>query len=116
IYRLLPTDSFLYAVGGFDSIGGVAAKSVARWDGTTWEAFAPPIIETGSGTDYILYDAAFYNNELYVVGNINDTSSANFREIAKWDGQQWVDVGGGMSNDGILFSCEVYKGELYVGG
>src|SRR6185369_16906804 len=34
----------LYAGGGFQTAGGVAANNVARWDGTTWSS-------VGTGTD-----------------------------------------------------------------
>ena len=58
------------------------------------------------------------NNELYVGGWFTTADGNPAGHIAKWDGTNWFDLGGGMGYD---FSDDVrcivfYNGELYAGG
>lgn len=51
----------LYVGGGFATAGGVAAKNVARWNGTTWSAL-------GTGTSNAVYVARATSTGCYVGG------------------------------------------------
>jgi hypothetical protein len=66
-----------------------------------------------------VYALSFYNNELYA-GGLIDTFSGfnNGRGIVKWNGTDWVAVGGNISGtSGFKVMCMVvYNGELWVGG
>ncbi|NVO04374.1 MAG: T9SS type A sorting domain-containing protein [Bacteroidetes bacterium] len=112
-------DNELYVFGGpFDSVAGVAANSLAKYNGTSWSTVNNfPHITIGN-TDYI-YDIIKYNNELYVAGNFlsNSYPSDSIKNIIRWDGSQWKSVGGGM-HGGMdeISTMVIYNNELYVGG
>jgi hypothetical protein len=106
----------LYAGGVFDSIGGLAAHCLAKWDGNIWKTLNFPQLDA---TPYI-FSIKSYRGELYVGGNFynpvlypNDT----VQNIIRFDGINWKSVGGGM-HGGMdeVASMVVYKDELYVAG
>jgi len=104
----------LYVGGAFDSIGNIATKNLAKWNGITWSSFSNPI-----SNNYIIYTICEYKNELYVGGNfynyppLTDTMC----NIMRYDGSNWKSVGGGM-HGGMddINSMVVYNNELYVAG
>jgi hypothetical protein len=81
----------LMAVGDFDTINGVYAKNFALYDGVNWTPFdTASFYDSG---DFVL-TIAEYNGELYAGGNFDLPNGVE--EIAKFDGNQWVSVGGGL--------------------
>ena len=98
-----------------EGLGTTEINSVGVWDGTTWRSFY--------GVDSILEDenptintVISYQGDVYLGGNINNLP--DFKEIMRYDGQGWTDVGGGIPNGGLgdLGPMVIYKDELYVGG
>src|SRR3989339_40647 len=56
------TNGQLYAAGWFTNAGGVAAKYIAKWDGTSWT-------NLGSGMNSVVYAlASGANGQLYAGG------------------------------------------------
>ena len=112
----------LYVGGTFDSIGGVAARGVARWDGAAWSAL-------GSGIEGRVRALAFYDAgqgpRLYAGGRFQAAGGVAAANIAAWDGAGWSEVGGGttpwnpLNHVGVL-TLEVFDlfgaSKLYVGG
>ena len=112
---LLVKDDNLYVGGaGLDSIIGSLedCNGVVMWDGVNWHAL-PPIPEPDDLV--IVSDLIEYKGELYAGGNFGNWNDS-IQEIAKWDGTQWVSVGGGIHGDSWVDAMAVYKGYLYVGG
>jgi hypothetical protein len=116
------TGPALYAGGGFTGAGGVSARQVARWDGTSWSAL-------GSGLSSGLYDgdpfvyalAAFDDGSgpaLFAGGNFTTAGGSPASRIAKWDGEHWSPLGAGMSNtvSGLTVYDDGTGPALYVGG
>lgn len=81
---------------------------VAKYDGVTWHVLKGGLY--GNGGDALLV----YNNELYVSGEFWLADSMPVSNIAKWDGTQWSDVGGGINQR--VYCMEEYNGSLYAGG
>jgi len=105
-------DSMLLAVGFFDTIGGIAAHRMALYDGVQWMPFYDdPIDLLGI---WHVYDAIEYQDQLYITGNFSQVDS--LKEIMRWDGNNWLSVGGGIKGDAWVNDTEVFQGELYVGG
>ncbi|MES2131465.1 MAG: T9SS type A sorting domain-containing protein [Bacteroidota bacterium] len=100
----------LVASGSFTAIGGVVAKNIAAWDGTTWTPLGTGL-STGAGS------MAVYNNELYVAGKIATAGGVSVNNIAKWNGTTWSAVGGGTgtSPNGIMDMKASATGLIVVG-
>lgn len=112
--RALTSDANLgvIAVGLFDSIGGIKAPMVGRWDGSQWHSY-PPLL----GVSY--YNAravAVYQGEIYVGGHLR-TAVDTLENLARLVGQQWRSVGGGIPgvNAGVA-SLTVWNGKLIAAG
>jgi len=101
----------LYTCGWFDSIGGVAASNIAKWDGINWSA-----IDTTKWLGGAISCSIIYNGELYIGGNFVNYNGTIDR-VARWDGIQWQPVGNGIRGGMGGVNCfEIYNNELYVGG
>lgn len=108
----------LYACGMFTKFGNTVCNYVAKFDGVSWQpvgdfqTFIPPFYIPGQ-----VNAIAIYNNEVYVGGAFNDATGM-VRNIAKFDGTNWVNVGTGIRQGGInsIFALEEFNGGLYVGG
>lgn len=99
----------LWCSGTFDSIGGQPIDKPARWNGSVWEGFATPFYGD-------IRAGAYYQDDYYFGGN---TSSSWIPEdIVRWDGQDWVSVGGGIPDYvyGQVNTMVVYQDKLFVGG
>ncbi|MFI4854814.1 MAG: hypothetical protein ACIAQF_07550 [Phycisphaerales bacterium JB065] len=84
----------LYVGGRFDRLGsqsGTVSPTVARWDGSQWEAL-PGFPQAGRE----VRDFEVYNGELYAVGNFEQDNLGMARKFAKWTGSSWVEVGDGF--------------------
>ena len=106
----------LYAGGRFQIVGGVAAKSIAKWDGASWSALGGGI--EGS-VNVLAVDGA---GNLYAGGDFNTAGGVAANHIAKWDGTEWSALGSGLVDTEPLgyTSVEVLAvdagGDLYVSG
>lgn len=83
----------LYLSGSFTSIGGVAAQSVAKYTGSTWEPLGAGITGTLGGALFvqdIAFDAA---GTLYAAGQFAQAGSVLTSDpIAQWNGSSWSQV------------------------
>jgi hypothetical protein len=111
VWSLFVNGNDLYVGGLFDSIAGMHARGVARYDGIQWHSY--PALNLPYYPD--VFDVIIYNNELYAGGAFNN--GLGLEGIAKFDGTNWVTVGGGLSNsNSFVQRMMVYQGELYIVG
>jgi hypothetical protein len=93
--------------------GGISANGLARWNGTTWQAF-PGVSPFGTWAEAM----TTFNGELVAGGY----SIAPYNGIARWNGTTWQTLGTGLvgipnvPNTGKAQALAVYNGELIVGG
>ena len=84
------TGSALYVSGSFLSAGGVPARRLAKWDGTTWSSL-------GANPDLGITALATYDDGtgtgLYVGGAFSQIGGITANRIAKWNGTSWASVG-----------------------
>jgi hypothetical protein len=101
--------SGLLAGGVFEVAGGVPAKNVAFWNGTSWSAM-------GAGFNGEVIAFAVFNSELYAAGAFTASGITTCNRIARWDAAQqaWLPVGAGLN--GTVRSLSVYNSRLYAGG
>lgn len=60
----------------------------------------------------VVYALEVYAGELYAAGNFTDAAGTPVSSIARWDGSQWRDVGGGVrldGNPGTIWDLAVYQ-------
>lgn len=114
VWDLNVIDNELYVFGNYDSINNLPANGMSKFDGQNWSIF-PPIDPLGS-----FHASELYNGELYIGGNFDGGSG--LQDIAKFDGTNWVTVGGGLSGplsditDMIIFQNKLFVvGNLLVG-
>ena len=93
----------IYVGGNFSSFGGVAAHSIASWDGVQWSAM-------GSGfPSAIVWCLKAWDDgsgiQLYCGGTFFTNSGAPADGLARWNGTQWSDVGG---LGGTVYDFEVF--------
>ena len=77
------SDGKLYACGRFTNISGLNASSIARWDGTKWEAlgggfYADTAVIRGTGL-------AIRGDDVFVIGTFSGAGLADSSGIARWN-------------------------------
>ena len=103
---------------------------VAKWTGSTWEVFGGPGASSGLPDNGIVGGVAnaivIDGTDVYIGGDFDEVTSngttIEANNVAKWDGAQWVSLGGQGSNarnNGVSDAVHVlafYEGALHVGG
>lgn len=109
----------LYAGGSFSSAGGVAANSIARWDGVSWSELGSGV--HGSVSSLVVFDDGSPDGSaLYAAGVFSNAGGMPAGNIARWNGATWSALGGGVS--GEVHALAVFNDgagdgpSLYVGG
>ncbi|MCH8825055.1 MAG: hypothetical protein IH984_16290 [Planctomycetes bacterium] len=113
-------DEQLYAAGSFTSAGGIAANSIAKWNGSQWSSVGDGFSEE----DSVVYDLTTFDDgtgkALYAGGIFQFAGDVSVNSIAKWDAENWSPLGAGT--DGMVYALGVYDDKLgqgaalYVGG
>jgi trimeric autotransporter adhesin len=67
-----------------------------------------------AAVDGVVYATTSRAKEVYIGGNFSTASGSNVQNIAKWNGQQWLDVGGGLN--GPVHAMAWSGRDLIVGG
>jgi len=121
IYSLFVFNNALYVAGMFDSIGGIAANNIAKYDGINWTALGNGITYPNN-SDCNIRSLYSYNNELIVGGYFNQAGTIAANNIAKWNGTTWSTLGVGFPSSVsstiykiCVTSLGVYNSELYAG-
>lgn len=112
VFALNVYDGALIAGGEFVSMGGVATRAIAHYNGTSWSAL-------GTGFDYegresSVYALAVYQGQLYAGGRFTSSGGTPLNYVARWDGSAWHPLADGVVGE-VRCLCE-YQGSLYVGG
>ncbi len=104
----------LYVGGRFQHAGGVPARGVARWDGSTWSGLDDGF--EGVALDMRVHDDG--SGPALFVGGRLASSGEPVESVAKWDGERWIALDARM--DERVDAMAVYddgSGEkLFVGG
>ncbi len=109
----------LYALGYFQTIGGINIKNFAKFDGANWsnpnlpQGYFPLTNQWTSGVNHL----SKINNELYLAGTFatfNSNSTFNISPLTKFDGINWIQLAYNTSDGG---ACSIiYNNELFCGG
>ena len=94
----------LYAAGAFDGAGGLAAKCIAKWNGSSWSPLGSGMTYNGCCTGTV-QDLAVYDDgtgpALYAGGVFTIAGGVPANRIAKWNGSSWSALGSGMTGSGV---------------
>ncbi|MCL4549721.1 MAG: SpaA isopeptide-forming pilin-related protein [Bacteroidetes bacterium] len=110
----------LYAGGTFLTTGNnQTVNHIAKWNGSSWS----PLVGTNGvlGVNGQINAMAVNGNEIYIGGQFNSAGGVSVKNIAKWDGINWSDIGGGINgwvSEILVVGNKVYFGGLFsiVGG
>src|SRR5690606_3265899 len=105
-------DDELLVGGRFSGVGGIAAQSVAAWDGMAWTALDLP-----DATVYAL--ARDGEGELYAGGLPSAEGPVETGAIAPWSGDSWQSAAGGPPTPtfrGVVPALAVPQGALWAAG
>jgi trimeric autotransporter adhesin len=106
-------DGDIYAVGSFLGIcNDYTCYNMGKWNGVSWSKISD------SSAFGLIYTCASYKNELYIGGDFSKIGTLTVKKIARWDGANWHDVGGGVWDPlpYLVHAMAIYNGELIVAG
>jgi hypothetical protein len=107
-------DGSLYAAGRFSVVDGAAVDaSVARWDGSDWQA-----IDGATAPWSYVYQLEFHAGSLYAAGETFTMTNPG-AGVARWDGAQWQSIpdSGLQGEFKYIFDLAFDQaGNLFIGG
>lgn len=101
--------------GDFPMAGGRAAQSLARWNGSNWQAFSEPLDDPYA----LILRMREFRGELVVAGVFDHGPQSVANSVARWNGTHWQSLGLGLSYQGYLangYALGEFNGDLIVGG
>lgn len=112
VLALATSGNDIYVGGDFTSAGGIAAGSVAKWNGSSWASL-------GSGVDNTVNALAVSGSNLYAGGNFTTATNSGgaavpASHVAKWNGSSWSPIGLGL--DDLVYALAISGTNLFVGG
>jgi hypothetical protein len=96
-----------------DSSQGLNSYLLAFWNGTSWKIEGPGRIADFNGE--AVSSICVIGTDIYIGGNFTTLSSEPIAYLARWDGNQWSEVGGGV-NGPVHSLATDGSFNLYVGG
>lgn len=88
---------------------------VAKWNGKAWTTYG-----SNGAVDALLVADLGSGSELYVAGEFTLVSGVSASRIAKWNGDEWAGLDGGVSGVGSVKTLALYNDgsgpKLYAGG
>lgn len=85
----------LFAAGDFDSAGGSPIDGLAAYDGVAWSTLGSGVAGGRVGVMLGAADLGSASSSLYVGGDFQSAGGVTTGGLARWDGANWHDVGGG---------------------
>jgi len=87
----------LFAGGSFSQAGAVPTGSLARWDGTSWQAVGSLTGTNGSSVYSLCVHDDGDGPALYVGGDFTMVDGMPANHVARWDGTSWSALAAGRS-------------------
>lgn len=118
-------DGTLYAGGIFEEEQSLTSPNLAVFRNQEWQPVGSqkePVLTISQLDNFsFIFDVAWFEGDLYVAGQFDEIGGLETSGIARWDGESWHDVGGGLRvEDGDYetagSSLLVHNGDLYIAG
>ncbi len=108
-----PQGEWLVVGGSFTTVGGVAARRLAAWDGTQWRNIGD--------ADAPVRALAVYNGQLIAGGDFVTIGPVAAPRVAAFNGETWSSLQSGVSSTQTsstvaVRALAVHEGSLIVGG
>jgi trimeric autotransporter adhesin len=103
----------LVVAGSFATIGGTAAESIARYDGTAWSPLGSGVTLQVFGSIRAL--AAMPNGDIVVTGYLTHAGGVPTSNIARWNGTAWSPLGTGLNQTANVLAA-LPDGDLVAAG
>ncbi|HOY30434.1 MAG TPA: T9SS type A sorting domain-containing protein [Bacteroidales bacterium] len=115
VYSLTKYKNEIYAGGSFLFVDSITVNGIAKWNGIKWDSLQKGVTFNSGSWGKIWFFLVF-NDELYAGGMFEKAGSISARNIAKWDGNNWSNVGNYNYNGSTIFTMAAYNGKLYAAG
>lgn len=117
LYSVAAANGKIYVGGKFTHIDGVAANSIAVWDGSKWSALGGGIMNYDQFENKLVPEGEVHaiqvlDNKVYVAGQFQRAGGLQAYSLAVWDGNSWSSLGDIESGDS--FWLQGYVGALLV--
>jgi hypothetical protein len=106
-------DDGIYVGGLFTIAGKTPANRIARWDGTNWHAVGGGTFG-GSSTANRVLAIAGRGSDVFVGGTFTNVGGIDVRNIARWDGANWWNLGVGFDDNVNVLAAG--PNAVYAGG
>lgn len=106
-------DGDLIAGGHFDTIAGVRANRIARWNGATWSPLGGGVEGTSQPSVRAL---TVHEGELIAAGLFDTAGGIGAASVARWNGASWSPLGDGLGVIVPVNALAVYQGDVIAGG
>jgi hypothetical protein len=112
----------LYIAGAFFGVDSITTSQIAKWNGTYWSAVGSGInfesFPFGGDSDGSAYSFVksleVFQGALYATGRFFHCDTISTAGIAKWDGNNWSNLGQGLNGRGYTLTASDTC--LFVGG
>ena len=104
----------LYIGGLFTQIGGIAATGIVSFNGSTWTNLGGGVAGFQGGVAQV-NRMLWQSNQLYISGNFERVGNIGADNVARWDGTNWWNIGGGTSK-GVAYGVNFMDSLLSVNG
>jgi hypothetical protein len=106
-------DGEVYVAGKFDTIDGIQAKGIAKWNGSVWENLGDGLRYNSIYSNVI--DLHVYDNVLFATGIIDSAGDISCEGVAFWNGSTWLTIpSASFLSNYNMFMVE-WNGELLFG-
>ncbi len=108
----------VYVGGQFETIGGVNARNIARWDGSAWHALGVGVYDSSTPELSSKVNAIAINgDDVYVGGQFLYAGGYGAHSIARWNGSAWSTLGSGVGGSYDTVDAVAVSGSnVYIAG
>jgi trimeric autotransporter adhesin len=107
-------DGRLVVGGSFSSVGTVQARSIAIWDGSAWSSLSTGVRQSQGPESPAAVQAIITrpDGSIVVGGGINYAGDVFVRDIALWNGAEWVNINAPPSASFFIGFANLSNGDL----
>jgi hypothetical protein len=116
VYDLALYDNRIVAGGNFSLIGATPFHPLAVYNGSGWESFGSSLLNNSCWVATTVQKLKADGSKLYVAGHFSKSGAKSLINVALWQGNDWVALGGGLPDTPLnsIFAMEIHNNGLYI--